>query len=52
LRCTLGKVEGEGRLLGSEIVNIEHKVLWEVLGGSPQGPADTGIHQTVLWRQC
>jgi hypothetical protein len=48
LRGALGKVEGEGRLLSTEIVDVKDKLLGEVFGRTPDDPADTGVNETVL----
>jgi hypothetical protein len=44
---TLGEVEGEGRLVGSEVVDVEDELLGEVFGGSPDDPANTGVDEAV-----
>lgn len=46
----LGEVEGEGGLLGAEVVDVEDEVLGEVLAGAPDGPADAGVDEAVLNR--
>lgn len=48
LGSTLGEVEGEGGLVSTEVVDVEDKVLGEVLGSSPEDPTDTGVDETVL----
>lgn len=48
LRGATGEVEGEGSLIGTEVVDVENELLGEVLGVTPDGPADTGVNQTVL----
>lgn len=45
---TLGEVEGEGGLLGAEVVDVEDEVLGEVLVGAPDDPANTGVDEAVL----
>lgn len=44
----LGEVEREGRLVCAEVVDVEHKLLREELGGPPDHPADPGVYQSVL----
>lgn len=44
----LGEVEGEGGLLGAEVVDVEDEVLGEVVAGAPDGPADAGVDEAVL----
>lgn len=48
LRGTLGEVEGERGLLSTEVVDVEDQVLGEVVAVAPDGPADTGVDETVL----
>lgn len=48
LRGTLGEVEGEGGLVGAEVVDVEDELLGEVLGSPPDDPADTGVDEAVL----
>lgn len=44
----LGEVEGEGGLLGAEVVDVEDEVLGEVLVGAPDDPANTGVDEAIL----
>ena len=37
------EVEGEGGLVGAEVVNVENELLGEVLWGAPDDPASAGI---------
>lgn len=48
LRRALGEVEGEGRLLGAEVVDVEDEVLREVFVGAPDDPANAGVDEAVL----
>ena len=50
LACTLAEVEGEGGLVGAEVVDIKNQFLREVLGAAPDYPADAGIDEAVLRR--
>ena len=43
-----GEVEGEGGLVGAEVVDVEDEVLWKVFGGSPDDPANAGVDKAVL----
>jgi hypothetical protein len=47
LRGSLGEVQSEGGLIGSEIIDIEYKLLRKVLRGSPDNPAYTWVDKTV-----
>lgn len=44
----LAEIEGETRLIGSEVVDMEDELFREILLGSPHGPADTGVREAVL----
>lgn len=44
----LGEVERERRLVCTEVVDVEHKLLGEELGGPPDHPTDAGVYQPVL----
>lgn len=48
LRSTLGEVEGERRLLRTEVVDVEDELLREVFLGAPDNPANTRVDETVL----
>ena len=48
LTSAFAEVEGEGSLIGAEVVNVEDELLGEVLGATPDDPADTGINEAVL----
>ncbi len=48
LAGSLGEVESEGRLVGTEVVDVEDELLGEILGGAPDDPADAGVDETVL----
>lgn len=43
LGSSLGEVEGETGLVGTEVVDVEDKFLGQVFGGSPNNPANTGV---------
>ena len=43
-----GEVEGEGGLVGAEVVNVENELLGEVLWGAPDDPAYAGIDLCYL----
>ena len=44
----LGEVEGEGGLVGAEVVDVEDEFLGEELGVAPDDPADAGVDEAVL----
>jgi hypothetical protein len=44
----LGEVEGEGGLVGAEVVDVEDELLGEELGVAPDDPADAGVDEAVL----
>ncbi len=48
LAGSLGEVESEGRLVGTEVVDVEDELLGEILGGAPDDPADAGVDETIL----
>jgi hypothetical protein len=48
----LGEVEGEGGLLGAEVVDVEDEVLGEVLVRAPDDPANTGVDEAILVWFC
>jgi hypothetical protein len=41
------EVQGEGGLVGTEVVNIEDEFFGEVFGGTPDDPAYTGVDKAV-----
>ena len=43
LRSALGEIEGKGSLIGTKVVDVEDKFLGQILGISPDNPANTGI---------
>lgn len=45
---TFGEVESECGLIRSKIVNVEDKLIGQVLLVPPHDPPDTGVHQPVL----
>jgi hypothetical protein len=47
LGSALGKIEGEGGLVGSEIVDVEDEFFREVFRGTPDDPAYTWIDEAV-----
>lgn len=48
LRRSSGEVEGERSLISTEVVDVEDQLLGEVLGITPDHPANTGIDKAVL----
>ena len=42
-----GEVEGEGGLVGAEVVDVEDEFFGEVFGGAPDDPADAGVDLTL-----
>jgi hypothetical protein len=42
------EVEGEGGLVGAEVVDVEDEFLREVFGVAPDDPADAGVDEAVL----
>jgi hypothetical protein len=50
LTSAFAEVEGEGSLVGAEVVDVEDELLGEVLGATPDDPADTGVNEAVLSR--
>lgn len=44
-----GEVEGEGGLVGAEVVDVEDELLGEVFWGTPDDPPDTGIYEAIPW---
>ena len=48
LVATLGEVEGEGRHIAAEVVDLEDQFLGELIGVAPHHESDTGIGQPVL----
>lgn len=48
LACAFGEVEGEGRLIGTKIVDIEDEFLGKILGSPPDNPADAGVNKAIL----
>jgi len=45
---TFGEVEGEGGLVGAEVVDVEDELLRQVLLGPPDAPPDAGVDQAIL----
>ena len=43
-----GEVEGEGGLVGAEVVDVEDEFLGQVFGGAPDDPADAGVDKAVF----
>ena len=43
LRGTLREVQSEASLVGAKVVDVEDKLLWQVLWGAPDRPSDTRI---------
>ena len=48
LAGALGEVEGEGGLVGAQVVDVEDELLGEILGCAPDDPADTGVDEAIL----
>jgi hypothetical protein len=48
LGCAFGEVEGEGGLVGAEVIDVEDELLRKVFRGSPDDPADTWVDETIL----
>lgn len=48
LARALGKVERERGLVGAEVVDVEDKLLWKVLGAAPHNPTHAGVDEAVL----
>jgi hypothetical protein len=48
LAGAFAEVEREGSLVGAEVVDVENKLLGQVLGAAPDNPANTGVDETVL----
>lgn len=44
---TFGEVEGEGGLVGTEVVDVEDELLGEVFGSTPDNPADSWVDESV-----
>jgi hypothetical protein len=42
-----GEVEGEGGLVGAEVVDVEDEFLGEVFGGAPDDPAYTWVDESI-----
>jgi hypothetical protein len=47
LGCALREVEGERSLVGTKVVDVEDKLLWEKLRLSPDDPAYTGVDKPI-----
>lgn len=43
LRGAFGKVEGEGGLICTEVVNVEDELFGEIFRGSPDDPANARV---------
>lgn len=48
VRCTFGKVEGEGSLVSTEVVDVEDELLGKIFWRSPDDPTNTGVDQTIF----
>jgi hypothetical protein len=48
LRGALREVEGEGCLVGAEVVDVEDELFGEELGGAPDHPADARVDEAVF----
>jgi hypothetical protein len=47
LGSAFGKVEGEGGLVGAQVVDVEDEFFGEVFGGAPDDPAYTWVDEAV-----
>ena len=47
LRSALGEVQGERRLVCTEVVDVEHKFFGEVLWLPPDDPSYTWVYETI-----
>lgn len=43
LRGAFGKVEGEGGLICTEVINVEDELFGEIFRGPPDDPANAGV---------
>ena len=43
LRGAFGKVEGEGGLICTEVINVEDELFGEIFRGTPDDPANAGV---------
>lgn len=48
LRRSAGEVECEGSLISTEVVDVEDQLLREILGITPDHPANTRVDKTIL----
>ena len=48
LRARAGEVQGEGRHVAAQVVDVEDQFLGQRLRVAPQDPADPGVDQPVL----
>lgn len=48
LRSSFGEVERERALVGTEVIDIEHQFLGQVLGITPHDPTHTWVYKPVL----
>lgn len=48
----LAKVKSKGCLVVTKVVDVEDKVLGEIFGATPDGPANTRIGKTILVARC
>jgi hypothetical protein len=47
LRSSLGEIEGEGGLVGAQIVDVENKFLGKIFWAPPDDPANTWVNKTI-----
>jgi hypothetical protein len=47
----LGEIEGNGRLISAEVVDIEDQLLRQVFRRPPDDPAYTGVDEAILTEQ-
>lgn len=48
LGCTLREIEGEGGLICTEVVDVEHEFLGEVFGRAPDHPTNARVNLDAL----
>lgn len=48
LAGALAKVEGERGLIAAKVVDVKDQILGQVLGATPESPANAGVGQTVF----
>ena len=48
LRRSFREIEGEGSLVGTEVIDVEYQLLGQILGRAPHNPTHTRIYKSVL----